>query len=49
VQIFTLARKHGLTICDAAYLELAQRRGAELASFDEQLLTAAKKEKVATQ
>jgi predicted nucleic acid-binding protein len=49
VQIFALARKHGLTIYDAAYLELAQRRGAILASFDEQLLTAAKKEKVATQ
>jgi predicted nucleic acid-binding protein len=42
----TLARKHALTIYDAAYLELAQRRGAALATFDGQLLKAAKKEKV---
>jgi predicted nucleic acid-binding protein len=48
VRIFTLARKHGLTIYDAAYLELAQRRGAILATFDEQLLKAARNEKVAT-
>jgi predicted nucleic acid-binding protein len=47
VRIFPLARKHGLTIYDAAYLELAQRRGAILASFDEQLLAAAAREKVA--
>ena len=33
---------------DAAYLELAQRRGAILATFDEQLLKAAAKEKVPT-
>ena len=43
-----LARKHGLTIYDAAYLELAQRRGAVLATFDEQLLKAAAKEGVST-
>jgi predicted nucleic acid-binding protein len=42
-----LARKHGLTIYDAAYLELAQRRGATLATFDAQLLKAAAKEKIA--
>ena len=41
---FGLARKHSLTIYDAAYLELAQRRGATLASFDADLLKAAKKE-----
>lgn len=45
-RIFSLARKHGLTIYDAAYLELAQRRGAILATFDDQLVKAAKKEKV---
>ena len=43
-----LARKHGLTIYDAAYLELAQRRGVVLATFDEQLLKAAAKEGVST-
>ena len=47
-RILSLARKHGLTIYDAAYLELAQRRGATLATFDGQLLKAAKKEKVPT-
>jgi predicted nucleic acid-binding protein len=38
-----LARKHGLTIYDAACLEFAQRRGAILATFDTQLLKAAAK------
>ena len=47
VKTFALARKHDLTIYDAAYLELAQRRGATLASFDAQLLKAAAKEAVA--
>jgi len=46
VRTFALARKHGLTIYDAAYLELAQRRGAVLATFDDALLKAARKEKV---
>jgi predicted nucleic acid-binding protein len=41
-----LAGKHGLTIYDSAYLELAQRRGAILATFDAQLLRAATKEGV---
>ena len=45
----TLARRHGLTLYDAAYLELAQRRGAKLATFDEQLLNAAAKEKIPTE
>jgi predicted nucleic acid-binding protein len=49
VGTMTLARKHGLTIYDAAYLELAHRRGAILATFDEQLLTAAAKEKIPTE
>jgi predicted nucleic acid-binding protein len=46
VRTFTLARKHRLTIYDAAYLELAQRRGAILATLDDQLLKAAAKEKL---
>ena len=46
---FALARKHGLTIYDAAYLELAQRHGAVLATFDAQLSKAASKEKVLTE
>ncbi len=45
---FSLARKHRLTLYDAAYLELAQRRVASLASFDSQLLDAAAKEGVPT-
>src|SRR6266404_4955212 len=31
---FSLARKHQLTLYDAAYLELAIRRGSPLASLD---------------
>ena len=46
VRTFALARKHGLTIYDAAYLELALRRGATLATFDADLLKAAGKEGV---
>jgi len=46
MRTFALARKHGLTIYDAAYLELAQRRGALLATFDSQLMKAAGKENV---
>jgi len=38
-----LARQYGLTIYDAAYLELAMRRGATLATSDVQLARAAKK------
>jgi predicted nucleic acid-binding protein len=49
VRTLTLARKHGLTIYDAAYLELAQRRRAILATFDQQLLKAAAKEKIPTE
>lgn len=36
-----LARQHGLTAYDAAYLELAMRKGAALASQDQALLKAA--------
>ena len=36
-----LARSHKLTIYDAAYLELAQRKGLPLATLDEALIKAA--------
>jgi len=49
VRTLALARRHGLTVYDAAYLELAQRRGATLATFDAQLMKAAKKEGIATE
>jgi len=42
-QTLELARQHTLSIYDAAYLELALRSGAALASLDEALKTAAKK------
>ena len=38
-----LAREHGLSVYDAAYLELAGRRELGLASFDRPLVKAAKK------
>ena len=38
--ILALARKHGLTVYDAAYLELAVRRGAALATLDGDLIKA---------
>jgi predicted nucleic acid-binding protein len=40
---YQLAREHGLTAYDAAYLELAMRLGAPLATMDKQLVEAAKK------
>jgi predicted nucleic acid-binding protein len=39
---FELALKFGLTIYDAAYLELAQRRGATLATADRALASASR-------
>ena len=36
-----LAREHGLSVYDAAYLELAMRRGLPLATLDDKLKTAA--------
>jgi predicted nucleic acid-binding protein len=42
-QTLELARQHTLSIYDAAYLELALRLGASLASLDEPLKTAARK------
>ncbi len=41
-----LARRHGLTLYDAAYLELAARRSLPLATFDSLLARAAMAEKV---
>ena len=45
--IVILARKHGLSVYDACYLELAQREALPLASLDGQLLRAAREEGVA--
>jgi len=41
-----LAERHGLTLYDAAYLELAHRRALPLASLNDELRTAAAREKV---
>jgi predicted nucleic acid-binding protein len=42
-ETLALARQHTLSVYDAAYLELALRRGAVLASLDGPLRSAAKK------
>lgn len=42
----SLSRQHGLTLYDAAYLELALRRNFPLASRDADLLAAAKSQGV---
>ncbi|MDR7115255.1 type II toxin-antitoxin system VapC family toxin [Caulobacter sp. BE254] len=42
-----LARHEGLTLYDAAYLELAIRTGSSLASFDQDLVDAARRRGVA--
>jgi len=44
--VLTLARRHRLTVYDAAYLELAQREAATLATLDESLAAAARAEGV---
>lgn len=44
--VMSLARKHGLTVYDAAYLELALRRGAALATLDTKMSAAATGEDV---
>lgn len=41
-----VATRHRLSMYDAAYLELAQRRGFPLATLDKELRAAARKEKV---
>jgi predicted nucleic acid-binding protein len=46
-RLLLLARRHRLTVYDAAYLELATRQRLPLASLDEELLDAARREKVA--
>jgi predicted nucleic acid-binding protein len=45
--VLTLSEKHGLTVYDAAYLELAQRRQLPLGSLDADLRKAAQIEGVA--
>ncbi|SUS08615.1 Ribonuclease VapC [uncultured Defluviicoccus sp.] len=47
-EVLTLARAEGLTTYDAAYLELAMRKGLPLASKDNALVEAAKRCGVAT-
>ena len=44
--VMELARHHRLTFYDAAYLELAKREGVALATFDRDLMAAAKAEGV---
>lgn len=44
--VLTLARRHNLTVYDSAYLELAQRKRAPLATLDAALIRAAAAEKV---
>jgi predicted nucleic acid-binding protein len=46
VAVLTLARRRRLTAYDAAYLELAQRRGLPLATLDGALASAARAEGV---
>ena len=46
-EVMRLARLHKLTVYDAAYLELARREGAPLATLDDALAAAARKEGVA--
>jgi predicted nucleic acid-binding protein len=45
-RVLQLARVHRLSVYDAAYLELAQRKAVPLASLDKALVKAAKSEKV---
>lgn len=42
--VLALARRHRLTVYDAAYLELAQREGVPLATLDQMLKKAAQAE-----
>lgn len=44
--VLAFARRHRLTVYDAAYLELAYRTGLELATLDTALATAAQAENV---
>jgi predicted nucleic acid-binding protein len=44
--LLPLVRRYGLTAYDAAYLELARRKGLPLATFDKDLILAATQEGV---
>ena len=44
--LLSLARRHGLTVYDAAYLELSKRQAAPLATLDVVLAQAARRENV---
>ena len=44
--VLSLARTHRLSVYDAAYLELAQRKGLPLATLDNALINAARVERV---
>lgn len=44
--LLNLARRHGLSVYDAAYLELAKRERLSLATLDKALMSAAKAEKI---
>jgi predicted nucleic acid-binding protein len=46
VAVLTLARRHGLTVHDASYLELAERHAAPLATLDATLAQAAQRENI---
>jgi predicted nucleic acid-binding protein len=46
-EVLTLARRHRLTVYDAAYLELARREALPLATLDQELAAAARAEQVA--
>jgi len=45
-EVLTLARRHRLSVYDAAYLELAQRDSVPLATLDRELIGAARAERV---
>lgn len=45
-QVLSSARRHGLSVYDAAYLELALRKGLDLATLDARLAHAARAESV---
>jgi predicted nucleic acid-binding protein len=47
MDLLVLVRRYGLTAYDAAYLELAKRKGLPLATLDKELITAASQESVA--
>jgi predicted nucleic acid-binding protein len=47
VKIMAFARKHQLTVYDAAYIELAARKDIPLATLDRRLEAAARAEKIA--